>query len=135
MHLTRERKVTYEGERTCLLEGKKRIHHENRTHFWETVSDTKETHTSRHLSALHTFHLFHTSQGVLEGVQCGSLVIVFLLSRQMKLQFFQSFNYFLLGLGFGRLLTTAIQTVTHAVESQMLQQIIRSLSSIKRKLV
>lgn len=114
---------------------KKRIHHENRTHFWETVSDTKETHReSRHFSALHTFHLLHTSQGVLEGVQRGSLVIVFLLSRQMKLQFFQSFNYFLLGLGFGRLLTTAIQTVTHAVESQMLQQI-KSFSSIKRKLV
>lgn len=55
-----------------------------------------------------TFHLFDTSQGVLEGVQRGGLVIMSLLSGQMKLQLLQCFNHLLLGLGFGRLLTTTM---------------------------
>lgn len=55
-----------------------------------------------------TFHLFDTSQSVLEGVQRAGLVIMSLLSGQMKLQLLQCFNHLLLGLGFGRLLTTTM---------------------------
>lgn len=60
-----------------------------------------------------TCHLFDAAQGVLEGVQCRGLVIVSLLRRQVKLQLFQGFNHLLLGLGFGRFLTTAICTYIH----------------------
>lgn len=58
------------------------------------------------LNALQTFHLFDAAEGILEGVQCGGLV-VFLVSWHVKLQLFQSFNHLLLGFGFCRLLTTA----------------------------
>lgn len=57
-----------------------------------------------------TCHLFDTSQGIFEGVQCGGFVIVFLLRRQMKFQLFQGFNHLLLGLGFGGFFTTVICT-------------------------
>lgn len=52
--------------------------------------------------------MFDTSQSVLERVQRAGLVIMSLLSGQMKLQLLQRFNHLLLGLGFGRLLTTTM---------------------------
>lgn len=82
------------------------------------------THTrgKREMEMLFTFHLFDAAQCVLEGVQCRGLAVVSLLSGHVKLQLFQSFNHLLLGLSFGRLLTTASCTITHKEASQILLQ-------------
>lgn len=70
---------------------------------------------------LFTFHLFDAAQSVLQGVQCGRLVIVPLLMGQVTLELFQGFNYLLLRLGFGRLLTaTVAQPQTCTAASQIL---------------
>jgi len=63
-------------------------------------------------------HLFDTAQCVLDGVQRGRLALVPLVGGQVQLQLFQQFNHLLLGLGFGRLLTTAGCTIT---QQQILQ--------------
>lgn len=71
------------------------------------TQDSSGEKTDRARREHFTFNLSDTTQRVLEGVQRAGLVIVSLLSGQVKLQLFQSFNHLLLVLGFGRLLTTA----------------------------
>lgn len=70
-----------------------------------------------------TFHLFDAAQSVLKRVQRGRLVTVPLLRGQVKLELLQGFNYLLLGLGFGRLLTaTVAQPQTCTATSQILHK-------------
>lgn len=71
---------------------------------------------------LFTFHLFDAAQSVLEGTQGGGLIPMSLLSGQVKLQLFQSFNDLLLSLGFGRLFTAVRGTGPGQIQQEYLRK-------------